>query len=57
MQFPTDPPGLDEPRCSYSSPGLMSVDSAIHSWDSSNPGDAQNENNYGTKTIFSYCLL
>lgn len=32
----------------------MSVDSAIHSWDSSNPGDAQNEINYGTKTIFYY---
>ncbi|KAJ8920135.1 hypothetical protein NQ315_011792 [Exocentrus adspersus] len=35
--------GLEEPRCSYSSPGLMSVDSAIHSWDS-NTVDNANDN-------------
>ncbi|XP_066149454.1 glutamate receptor-interacting protein 2 isoform X2 [Euwallacea fornicatus] len=45
--------GLEEPRCSYSSPGLMSVDSAIHSWDSSNPGDPQIENTYEFKDIES----
>ncbi|KAL1514313.1 hypothetical protein ABEB36_003589 [Hypothenemus hampei] len=44
--------GLEEPRCSYSSPGLMSVDSAIHSWDSSNP-DPQIENTYELKDIES----
>ncbi|XP_018579135.1 glutamate receptor-interacting protein 2 isoform X2 [Anoplophora glabripennis] len=35
--------GMEEPRCSYSSPGLMSVDSAIHSWDS-NTVDNTNDN-------------
>ncbi|XP_076266569.1 glutamate receptor interacting protein isoform X2 [Rhynchophorus ferrugineus] len=44
---------LEEPRCSYSSPGLMSVDSAIHSWDSSNTGDTQNENTSELKDIES----
>ncbi|XP_030749851.1 glutamate receptor-interacting protein 2 isoform X2 [Sitophilus oryzae] len=44
---------MEEPRCSYSSPGLMSVDSAIHSWDSSNTGDPQNENTSELKDIES----
>ncbi|CAH0555415.1 unnamed protein product [Brassicogethes aeneus] len=34
----------DSSRCNYSSPGLMSVDSAIHSWDS-NTVDNQNDCN------------
>ncbi|KAH1005481.1 hypothetical protein HUJ04_006456 [Dendroctonus ponderosae] len=44
---------LEEPRCSYSSPGLMSVDSAIHSWDSSNTGDTHNEHTSELKDIES----
>ncbi|CAG9772253.1 unnamed protein product [Ceutorhynchus assimilis] len=48
-----DPTVLEEPRCSYSSPGLMSVDSAIHSWDSSNTGYTHNENASEIKDIES----
>ncbi|XP_017779510.1 PREDICTED: glutamate receptor-interacting protein 1, partial [Nicrophorus vespilloides] len=29
---------MEESRCNYSSPGLTSIDSAVHSWDS-NPGE------------------
>lgn len=38
--------GAEENRCNYSSPGLMSVDSAIHSWDS-NTVDNVNDNATG----------
>lgn len=31
---------VEENRCNYSSPGLMSVDSAIHSWDSNTADNA-----------------
>ncbi|CAG9818570.1 unnamed protein product [Phaedon cochleariae] len=34
---------IEDSRCNYSSPGLMSVDSAIHSWDS-NTGENTNDN-------------
>ncbi|XP_060527881.1 glutamate receptor-interacting protein 2 isoform X2 [Cylas formicarius] len=43
---------LEEPRCNYSSPGLMSVDSAIHSWDS-NTVDTQTENGAELKDVES----
>lgn len=50
---------MEEPRCSYSSPGLMSVDSAIHSWDS-NTVDNTNDNVTGmmfNATQKSYILM
>lgn len=35
--------GIEETRCNYSSPGVLSVDSAVHSWDS-NTADNPNDN-------------
>lgn len=37
---------MEENRCNYSSPGLISMDSAIHSWDS-NTVDNVNDNMIG----------
>ncbi|XP_044272032.1 glutamate receptor-interacting protein 2 isoform X2 [Tribolium madens] len=34
--------GIEEGRCNYSSPGVLSVDSAVHSWDS-NTADNTND--------------